>query len=156
MKEFEFEGSWRKFITEGAIEGGQSDFVAKEMEKDLGVLVTPASYNPNDDKVVVYPSRKPGEAKYIDKTADRITLQLGEEEGTNLVSIYGHTKGLDLIGVPYNKTQMAGFGIWMPSESSRPEVDYDDIKTYIIQLRRGSEAEAKAQRDFYKNWINPD
>ncbi len=151
MREFQFEGTWRKFLTEG-----QSDFVAKEMEKDLGVLVKAASYNPDDDKIEIYPSRKPGEDKYIDRTNDRITLQLSEEEGTTLVSIYGHTKGLDLIGMPYNRTQMAGFGIVMPPSTERPEVDYDDIKTYIIQLRRGAEEEAKAQRDFYKDWINPD
>lgn len=151
MKKFEFEGTWRKFLTEG-----QSDFVAKEMEKDLGVLVKPASYNPNDDKVTIYPDRKPGDDRFIDKTSQYITLQLDKEEGTELVAIYGQTRGLDLIGEPYSRTGLAGFGIWMPSESQRPEVDYDDIKVYIIQLRRGLEAEAEAQRDFYKNWQNPD
>ena len=156
MNEFKFEGKWRKFVVEGAIEGGQSDFVAKEMEKDLGVLVTPASYNPNDDKVVIYPDLKPGEGNRVGRTSQRITLQLNKEEGTELVSIFGQNRGLDLIGEPYGSTQLAGFGIWMPSENRRPEVDYDEIKTYIIQLRRGLEAEAKAQRDFYKNWQNPD
>lgn len=151
MKEFQFEGKWRQFITEG-----QSDFVAKEMEKDLGVLVAPPSHNPFDDTVAVYPGLKPGDDRYIDRTNDRITLRLGEEGGTKLVSIYGNTKGLDLIGMPYNSTKMVGFGIVMPPSTERPEVDYDDIKTYIIQLRRGAEAEAEAQRDFYKDWVNPD
>ena len=31
------------------------------------------------------------------------------------------------------------------------EVDYDDLKVYIIQLMRGLEGEAKAQADFYKD-----
>ena len=52
MKEFEFEGNWRRFVVGDEILNEQraqrSLPVAKQLEKDLGVLVTPANYNPND------------------------------------------------------------------------------------------------------------
>ena len=160
MKEFEFEGKWRKFVDGDEILNEQraqrSLPVAKQLEKDLGVLVTPANYNPNDDKVVIYPDRKPGDDRFIDRTSQRITLQMFGDAQLKLVSIFGQEKSLDLIGEPYSRTSMVGFGSWMPESSNRPEVDYDDLEVYIIQLRRGLEAEANAQREFYKNWQNPD
>ena len=160
MKEFEFESNWRKFVVGDEILNEQraqrSLPVAKQLEKDLGVLVTPANYNPNDDKVVIYPDRKPGEDRLIGRTSQRITLQIFGDAQLRLVSIFGQTRSLDLIGEPYSGTSMVGFGSWMPESSNRPEVNYDDLKVYIIQLRRGLEAEAKAQADFYKNWQNPD
>ena len=160
MKEFEFEGKWRKFVDSGEILNEQraqrSLPVAKQLEKDLGVLVTPANFNPNDDKVIIYPDRKPGEGSRVGRTSQRITLQIFGDAQLRLISIFGHEKSLDLIGEPYGRASMVGFGSWMPESSNRPEVEYDDLKVYIIQLRRGLEAEAEAQRGFYKNWQNPD
>ena len=155
MKEFEFEGNWRKFVVGDEILNEQraqrSLPVAKQLEKDLDVLVTPANYNPNDDKVIVYPNRKPGEENRVGRTSQRITLQMFGDAQLRLISIFGYERGLDLIGEPYSRTSMAGFGSWMPESSNRPEVDYDDLKVYIIQLVRGLEGEAKAQADFYKD-----
>ena len=56
---------------------------------------------------------------------------------------------MDLIGEPYNGTRMAGQGIWMPS-GGKP-ITMEDLKVYIIQLKRGLEGESQAQADFYKD-----
>jgi len=150
MKEFEFESSWRQFL----IEGG-SQTLADQLESELGVKVQPAGYNPKDDTVTIYPDSKPGDKIYSsDRMAQTITVKY--DGGLKLKSIKGYTKSLDLIGEPYSGTRMAGQGIWMPEGGDGVPVKMDDLKVYVIQLRRGLEAESKAQRDFYKDWINPD
>ena len=143
MKEFKFEGSWRQFLTEG-----DSQTLADQLESELGVKAQPASYNPNDDTVVIYPDKKPGDEVYSsDRMAQTITVKY--DGGLKLKSIKGYQRSLDLIDVPYESTSMAGQGIWMPSGGSGISIKMNDLKVYIIQLRRGLEGESKAQRDFY-------
>lgn len=152
MKEFQFEGKWRKFVIEEAL----SETAAAKLENELGVLVKPADYNPDDNKVDIYPDIKPGEDNRVDRTSQYIAVQVGGPGEFKLIAIKGYKRSLDLIGMPYGSTRLAGFGIVMPESTKRPTVGFNDLKAYIIQLRRGLEGEAEAQRDFYKNWHNPD
>jgi type II secretory pathway component GspD/PulD (secretin) len=147
MKEFQFEGEWRRFLTEG-----DSQTLADQLENELGVKVQPASYDPDNNRVTIYPGSKPGDTIYsADPMAQTISVKY--TNGLKLTAIKGYTKSLDLIGKPYNRTRYAGQGIWM--ESDMP-VTINELKKYITQLQRGAEAESKAYHDFYKDWANPD
>jgi len=163
MKEFEFEGSWRKFI----VEDMDSEFTSKEkkaqyakeladeLENDLGVRVVPDRDDGVNDNIVIYPSTKPGEKIYSsDRTSQRIKVKF--DDGLKLISIFGYTRSLKLIGEPYNDVNMAGFGVWQPGGGRGLPVTMEDLKVYILQMTRGLEGESQAQADFYKDWQNPD
>jgi len=140
MKEFEFESSWRQFVIKE-----NSQTLADQLESELGVLVKPDRF---DDGVDIYPNKSPGDQVYSsDRMAQRIGLRY--DGGLLLKSIVGYKRSMDLIGEPYNGTRMAGQGIWMPS-GGKP-ITMEDLKVYIIQLKRGLEGESQAQADFYKD-----
>lgn len=140
MKEFEFEGSWRQFVIKE-----NSQTLADQLENELGVLVKPDRF---EDGVDIYPNNKPGDKIYSgNRMAQRIYVKY--DGGLKLIAITGYERSMDLIGEPYNGTSMAGQGIWMP-RGGKP-ITMEDLKTYIIQLQRGLEGEAKAQSDFYKD-----
>jgi len=140
MKEFEFEGSWRQFVIKE-----NSQTLADQLESELGVLVKPDRF---DNGVDIYPNKSPGDQVYSsDRMAQRIGLRY--DGGLLLRSIVGYERSMDLIGEPYNGTRMAGQGIWMPS-GGKP-ITMEDLKVYIIQLKRGLEGESQAQADFYKD-----
>jgi len=144
MKEFEFESSWRQFVIKE-----NSQTLADQLESELGVLVKPDRF---DNGVDIYPNKSPGDQVYSsDRMAQRIGLRY--DGGLLLRSIVGYKRSMDLIGEPYNGTRMAGQGIWMPS-GGKP-ITMEDLKVYIIQLKRGLEGESQAQADFYKD-IQPD
>lgn len=150
MKEFEFEGSWRRFLIEG-----DSQTLAAQLENELGVKAQPASYDPDNNRVTIYPNSKPGDTIYsTDVMAQTISVKY--TDGLKLTAIKGYTKSLDLIGEPYNRTKYAGQGIWMITGKDGMPVTINELKKYITQLQRGAEAESKAYHDFYKDWINPD
>ncbi len=140
MKEFEFESSWRQFVIKE-----NSQTLADQLESELGVLVKPDRF---DDGVDIYPNKSPGDQVYSsDRMAQRIGLRY--DGGLLLKSIVGYKRSMDLIGEPYNGTRMVGQGIWMPS-GGKP-ITMEDLKVYIIQLKRGLEGESQAQADFYKD-----
>lgn len=140
MKEFEFESSWRQFVIKE-----NSQTLADQLESELGVLVKPDRF---DNGVDIYPNKSPGDQVYSsDRMAQRIGLRY--DGGLLLRSIVGYKRSMDLIGEPYNGTRMAGQGIWMPS-GGKP-ITMEDLKVYIIQLKRGLEGESQAQADFYKD-----
>jgi len=140
MKEFEFESSWRQFVIKE-----NSQTLADQLESELGVLVKPDRF---DNGVDIYPNKSPGDQVYSsDRMAQRIGLRY--DGGLLLKSIVGYKRSMDLIGEPYNGTRMAGQGIWMPS-GGKP-ITMEDLKVYIIQLKRGLEGESQAQADFYKD-----
>ena len=140
MKEFEFESSWRQFVIKE-----NSQTLADQLESELGVLVKPDRF---DNGVDIYPNKSPGDQVYSsDRMAQRIGLRY--DGGLLLRSIVGYKRSMDLIGEPYNGTRMAGQGIWMPS-GGKP-ITMEDLKEYIIQLKRGLEGESQAQADFYKD-----
>jgi len=140
MKEFEFESSWRQFVIKE-----NSQTLADQLESELGVLVKPDRF---DNGVDIYPNKPPGDQVYSsDRMAQRIGLRY--DGGLLLKSIVGYKRSMDLIGEPYNSTRMAGQGIWMPS-GGKP-ITMEDLKVYIIQLKRGLEGESQAQADFYKD-----
>lgn len=140
MKEFEFESSWRQFVIKE-----NSQTLADQLESELGVLVKPDRF---DNGVDIYPNKSPGDQVYSsDRMAQRIGLKY--DGGLLLRSIVGYKRSMDLIGEPYNGTRMAGQGIWMPS-GGKP-ITMEDLKVYIIQLKRGLEGESQAQADFYKD-----
>ena len=140
MKEFEFESSWRQFVIKE-----NSQTLADQLESELGVLVKPDRF---DNGVDIYPNKSPGDQVYSsDRMAQRIGLRY--DGGLLLQSIVGYKRSMDLIGEPYNGTRMAGQGIWMPS-GGKP-ITMEDLKVYIIQLKRGLEGESQAQADFYKD-----
>ncbi len=140
MKEFEFESSWRQFVIKE-----NSQTLADQLESELGVLVKPDRF---DNGVDIYPNKLPGDQVYSsDRMAQRIGLRY--DGGLLLKSIVGYKRSMDLIGEPYNGTRMAGQGIWMPS-GGKP-ITMEDLKVYIIQLKRGLEGESQAQADFYKD-----
>jgi len=140
MKEFEFESSWRQFVIKE-----NSQTLADQLESELGVLVKPDRF---DNGVDIYPNKSPGDQVYSsDRMAQRIGLRY--DGGLLLRSIVGYKRSMDLIGEPYNSTRMAGQGIWMPS-GGKP-ITMEDLKVYIIQLKRGLEGESQAQADFYKD-----
>ena len=140
MKEFEFESSWRQFVIKE-----NSQTLADQLESELGVLVKPDRF---DNGVDIYPNKSPGDQVYSsDRMAQRIGLRY--DGGLLLKSIVGYKGSMDLIGEPYNGTRMAGQGIWMPS-GGKP-ITMEDLKVYIIQLKRGLEGESQAQADFYKD-----
>ena len=140
MKEFEFESSWRQFVIKE-----NSQTLADQLESELGVLVKPDRF---DNGVDIYPNKSPGDQVYSsDRMAQRIGLRY--DGGLLLQSIIGYERSMDLIGEPYNGTRMAGQGIWMPS-GGKP-ITMEDLKVYIIQLKRGLEGESQAQADFYKD-----
>ena len=140
MKEFEFESSWRQFVIKE-----NSQTLADQLESELGVLVKPDRF---DNGVDIYPNKSPGDQVYSsDRMAQRIGLRY--DGGLLLRSIVGYERSMDLIGEPYNGTRMAGQGIWMPS-GGKP-ITMEDLKVYIIQLKRGLEGESQAQADFYKD-----
>ena len=140
MKEFEFESSWRQFVIKE-----NSQTLADQLESELGVLVKPDRF---DDGVDIYPNKSPGDQVYSsDRMAQRIGLRY--DGGLLLRSIVGYKRSMDLIGEPDNGTRMAGQGIWMPS-GGKP-ITMEDLKVYIIQLKRGLEGESQAQADFYKD-----
>jgi len=140
MKEFEFESSWRQFVIKE-----NSQTLADQLESELGVLVKPDRF---DNGVDIYPNKSPGDQVYSsDRMAQRIGLRY--DGGLLLKSIVGYKRSMDLIGEPYNGTRMAGQGIWMPS-GGKP-ITMEDLKVYIIQLKRGLEDESQAQADFYKD-----
>ena len=126
MKEFEFESSWRQFVIKE-----NSQTLADQLESELGVLVKPDRF---DNGVDIYPNKSPGDQVYSsDRMAQRIGLRY--DGGLLLRSIVGYKRSMDLIGEPYNSTRMAGQGIWMPS-GGKP-ITMEDLKVYIIQLKRG-------------------
>ena len=140
MKEFEFESSWRQFVIKE-----NSQTLADQLESELGVLVKPDRF---DNGVDIYPNKSPGDQVYSsDRMAQRIGLRY--DGGLLLRSIVGYERSMDLIGEPYNGTRMAGQGIWMPS-GGKP-ITMEDLKVYIIQLKRGLEGESQAQSDFYRD-----
>ena len=140
MKEFEFESSWRQFVIKE-----NSQTLADQLESELGVLVKPDRF---DNGVDIYPNKSLGDQVYSsDRMAQRIGLRY--DGGLLLRSIVGYKRSMDLIGEPYNGTRMAGQGIWMPS-GGKP-ITMEDLKVYIIQLKRGLEGESQAQADFYKD-----
>lgn len=140
MKEFEFESSWRQFVIKE-----NSQTLADQLESELGVLVKPDRF---DNGVDIYPNKSPGDQVYSsDRMAQRIGLRY--DGGLLLRSIVGYERSMDLIGEPYNGTRMAGQGIWMPS-GGKP-ITMEDLKVYIIQLKRGLEGESQAQADFYRD-----
>ena len=150
MKEFQFEGKWRKFVVEGmpSSEEVLQDIV-NDLESKLGVLVLPADYNPNKNKVVIYTQSRPGDGKPFGNMAQRITVSYNDEGEIELNAIIGYSRSMDRIGKPYNRTRMAGQGIWMPSGGEL--VTINDLKYYVKQLQLGHGEEAQAQADFYKD-----
>jgi hypothetical protein len=150
MKEFEFEGGWRRFLTEG-----DSQTLADQLENELGVKAQPASYDPDNNKVTIYPESKPGDTIYSTNVMAQ-TISVKYTDGLRLTAIKGYTKSLDIIGEPYNRTKYAGQGIWMITGRDGMPITVNELKKYITQLQRGAEAEKKAYHDFYKDWANPD
>jgi len=136
---------WRQFLIEGDVQT-----LIDQLENELNVKVKrdrPDGYN---DAVVIYPSKKPGDQVY---SSERMTqrIRVKYDDGLKLIAIVGYERSMDLIGEPYNGTSMAGQGIWMPEGGKGVPVTMEDLKVYIIQLRRGLEGESKAQADFYKD-----
>ena len=153
---------WRQFI----IEDMDSEFANKsqrakyaqefadELENNLGVRVVPDRDDGVNDDVIIYPSTSPGDQIFSsDRSSQRIKVKF---DGLKLISIFGMTRSLKLIGEPYSNTGMVGMGVWQPEGGKGVPVTMEDLKVYIIQMKRGLEAESEAQRDFYKNWQNPD
>ena len=146
MKEFEFEGNWRKFV----IEENKAQTLSDQLENELNVRVAPDRPDGYNDHVVIYPSKKPGDQLYrSDRMAQRIRVKY--DGGLKLIAIVGYTRSMDLIGEPYSGTSMAGQGIWMPEGGKGVPLTMDDLKVYILQMKRGLEAESQAQADFYKD-----
>jgi len=153
MKELD---NFRRFLNEN---DPPSDLYASELEKAVGFKVAPPSYNPNGDKLVIYPSSEPGtERFYDDKTSQRIGVKIIDGK-FYIQSIFGYSRGVEPIaqqlGEKPGSTSLVGFSIIMPSG--------DGIKASTTQLKRlgnllnkALKDEANAQRDFYKGWINPD
>ena len=150
MKEFQFEGKWRKFVVEGMPSSEEIlQDIVNDLESKLGVLVLPADYNPNKNKVVIYTQSRPGDKKPYGDMAQRITVSYDDEGEIELNAIIGYSRSMDRIGKPYNRTRMAGQGIWMPSGGEL--VTINDLKYYVKQLQLGHGEEAQAQADFYKD-----
>jgi len=150
MKEFQFEGKWRKFVVEGMPSSEEIlQDIVNDLESKLGVLVLPADYNPNKNKVVIYTQSRPGDKKPYGDMAQRITVSYDDEGEIELNAIIGYSRSMDRIGKPYNRTRMARQGIWMPSGGEL--VTINDLKYYVKQLQLGHGEEAQAQADFYKD-----
>ena len=150
MKEFQFEGKWRKFVVEGMPSSDEIlQDIVNDLESKLGVLVLPADYNPNKNKVVIYTQSRPGDEKPYGDMAQRITVSYDDEGEIELDAIIGYNRSMDRIGKPYNRTRMAGQGIWMPIGGEL--VTINDLKYYVKQLQLGHGEEAQAQADFYKD-----
>lgn len=150
MKEFQFEGKWRKFVVEGMPSSEEIlQDIVNDLESKLGVLVLPADYNPNKNKVVIYTQSRPGDEKPFGDMAQRITVSYDDEGEIELNAIIGYSRSMDRIGKPYNRTRMARQGIWMPSGGEL--VTINDLKYYVKQLQLGHGEEAQAQADFYKD-----
>jgi len=150
MKEFQFEGKWRKFVVEGMPSSEEIlQDIVNELEAGLNVLVLPADINPKKNKVVIYPSSQPGGEKPYGPIAQRIVVFYNNEGEIELEAIVGYSRSMDRIGKPYNRTRMAGQGIWMPSGGEL--VTINDLKYYVKQLQLGHGEEAQAQADFYKD-----
>lgn len=135
---------WRQFLIEG-----DAQTLADQLENELNVKVKPGRDNDSGD-VTVYPNRKPGDQVY---SSDRMSQRIGlkYDDGLLLRSIVGYERSMDLIGEPYNGTSMAGQGIWMPEGGQGVSITMDDLKIYVLQMKRGLEAESKSQADFYKD-----
>ena len=148
MEEFEFEGTWRKFVHENMMASEMKELIS-QLEGQLGVKVAPNRYD--DNGIVIYPDKKPEDVVY---SSSRNTQNIGlvfEDGVLRLKSIFGYERGFDKLPFPPGRSSMAGFAIHMPPENSRPKVSLDDIQMLIDQLSGGLEREAKAQADFYKD-----
>lgn len=135
---------WRQFIVEG-----DSQTLADQLENELNVKVQPDRDN-DSGEVTIYPNNSPGDQVYSsNRMSQRINLRY--DGGLLLQSIIGYDRSMDLIGEPYTGTSMAMQGIWMPKGGQGTPITMDDLKIYVLQMKRGLESEAKAQADFYKN-----
>jgi len=155
MKEFQFEGKWRKFVFENmpSSEAILQDIV-DELETKLNVLVLPADINPKKNKVVIYTEAKPRGEKPYGPMTQRITVSYNDEGEIELNSIVAYSRSLDLIGAidgkEAGKTKYVGQKIWM-AYGDGPLVSIRDLKYYVKQLQKGLKDEAQAQADFYRN-----
>ena len=148
MKEFEFEGGWRKFVFEN-MEASEIKGLISQLEGQLGVKVVPNRYE--DNGIVIYPDKQPEDVVYSsNRTAQNIGLVF-EDGVLRLKSIFGYERGFDKLPFPAGRSGMAGFARHMPPENARPNVSLDDIQMLIDQLSDGLGREAKAQADFYKD-----
>ena len=153
MKEL---NNFRKFINE---DESLSDSYLDQLQDAVGYKVAAPSYNPNGDRLTVYPDSEPSRDKfYDDRTSQRIGIKIIDGD-FYIQSLFGYNRGIEPIaqqlGLKPGSSSLAGFGTIFP-EGNGIKATPDQIKRLGKQLNKALKDEAQAQADFYKGWINPD
>jgi hypothetical protein len=127
--------------------------IIEVLENELGVKVIPSQFNPEGNRLSIYPNSTPDREFYARRNSQ--FLEIIDFNGNYLLSyIFGYDRSINPLSKILRKEPKRSNIVGMSElrlSSNKVPVTISQLKQFVDIMKKGLSDEASAQADFYKN-----